>query len=362
MREFWIKIGTQLKQKEKKKLIKGTMNFCTAYVVDPADVKIARQFGAKTIVSTQNGDIMLFKSIEKALTTTVNKRKCIITNIKSGKDEEKIIKAVEALVDYIIVKCENWKIIPLENLIASAYGKSKLLAFVSNQEEAKLALEVLEVGVDGVLIEIQEIQEIKKIYQASENVMSRVEEREKTQKIPLVLARITEIRQLSSGARTCIDTCELMKEGEGMLIGCSSSGLFLIQAETLENPFVATRPFRVNAGSIAQYLLTPEGKTRYLSELRIGDEVLIVERDGKKRKSNICRTKIEWRPLLLVEAEYNNKKIKTIVQNAETIRFVAKEGSKSVKELVKGDEVVVRIQEGGRHFGRLIKEERVIER
>ena len=125
---------------------------------------------------------------------------------------------------------------------------------------------------------------------------------------------------------------------------------------------MATRPFRVNAGSIAQYLLTHEEKTKYLSELRIGDEVLIVDRNGGSRKTNICRTKIEWRPLLLIEAEIDNKRFKTIVQNAETIRFVTKDGTKSVKDLVKGDETLVHIQEGGRHFGTLVKEERVIER
>jgi 3-dehydroquinate synthase II len=152
-----------------------------------------------------------------------------------------------------------------------------------------------------------------------------------------------------------------MREGEGMLVGCQSSGLFLIQAETAENPFVAPRPFRVNAGSTAQYLLASGGNTKYLSEIRAGDEVLIVDKEGRSRVTNICRTKIEWRPLMLIEAEHEGRTFKTIVQNAETIRLVTKEGSKSVKELSKGDIVLVHIQEGGRHFGKLVKEERVIE-
>jgi len=359
MREFWIRIDPMLPKEEKKELIKKTIGFCTAYVTDQVDENLARQFGAKTVVSPKNGDILLLKSIDEALGASVDKKRCILTNIQSSKDEEKIIKAVEASVNYIIAKCEDWKIIPLENLIASTYGKSKLLTSVSNTQEAMLALEVLEIGVDGVLVELSDLNEIKRIYDACKDVKSRVAER--AERIPVVLARITEIKPLRSGARICIDTCDLMKEGEGMLLGCQSSGLFLIQAETEENPFVAPRPFRVNAGSIAQYLLTQGGKTKYLSELRIGDEVLIVDRNGGNRVTNICRTKIEWRPLLLVEAEFNNKKFKTIVQNAETIRLVTKDGTKSVKELAKRDEVLVHIQEGGRHFGRLVKEESVIE-
>lgn len=362
MREFWVRIDSRLPRDKKEELIRKTAGFCTAYVTDQTDENLARQFGAKMVVSPKNGDVLLLQSIDEAIATGVGKRKCVLTSIRSSKDEEKIVKAIEASTDYIIAKCEDWKIIPLENLVASAYGKSKLLTSVSNAQEALLALEVLEIGVDGVLVELSDIDEIKRIYDACRDVKSRVDERGRAEKITLVPAKITEIRPLRSGARTCIDTCDLMREGEGMLIGCQSSGLFLIQAETEENPFVAPRPFRVNAGSIAQYLLAGQGMTRYLSELRIGDEVLIVDRNGENRTTNICRTKIEWRPLLLIEAEFDNKRFKTIVQNAETIRLVTGDGTKSVKELARGDEVLVHVQGGGRHFGRLVKEERVIER
>jgi len=362
MREFWIRIDSQLPKEEKEKLVKKTLKLCTAYVVDPVDEDLTRSFGAKTVVSPINGDVILLKSIDEAFTPNTGKKRCILANIRSAKDEEKIAEAIEASVEYIVAKCGEWKIIPLENLIASAYGRSKLLVSVSNVEEAMLALEILEIGVDGVLVELSDIDEIERIYETCKNVKSRTAEREKMDKIPLVQAKITEIKPLRSGARTCIDTCDLMKEGEGMLIGCQSSGLFLIQAETEENPFVAPRPFRVNAGSVAQYLLTQGEKTKYLSELKTGDEVLIVDREGRSRVANVCRTKIEWRPLLLVEAEVNNKRFKTIVQNAETIRLVTKGGTKSVKELAKGDEVLIHVQEGGRHFGKLVKEERVIER
>jgi 3-dehydroquinate synthase II len=362
MREIWIKIDVNLPRELKEKLVKETRDFCTVYIVDPADENLARKSGAKTLASTKNGDITLLESIKKVSGAKTDKKKCIQTVISSGKDEKKIAKAAEAGIDYIIAKCENWKIIPLENLIASTRGKSKLFTSVSNAEEAKLALEILEMGVDGILVELSDVNEIKRIYEAFKQVKSRAAEIEEMEKLPLHEAKITQITPLRSGARTCIDTCDLMSEGEGMLIGCQSSGLFLIQAETAENPFVAPRPFRVNAGSIAQYTLATGGATKYLSELKIGDEILIVDREGRSRVTNICRTKIEWRPLLLIEAGCENKTFKVILQNAETIRLVTKNGSKSVKELAKGDTVLVHIQEGGRHFGKLVKEERVIEK
>ena len=67
-----------------------------------------------------------------------------------------IVKAADAAIDYISIKCLDWKIIPLENLIAKIYGKSKLLAWISSAQEAKLALEVLEIGVDGVIAELSD--------------------------------------------------------------------------------------------------------------------------------------------------------------------------------------------------------------
>ena len=56
------------------------------------------------------------------------------------------------------------------------------------------------------------------------------------------------------GDRVCVDTCANMGLGEGMLVGNSSGGLFLVHAESLENPYVAPRPFRVNAGPVHAYI------------------------------------------------------------------------------------------------------------
>ncbi len=242
------------------------------------------------------------------------------------------------------------------------HGKTKLLAVALSVQEAKTALETLEIGVDGIVAYQTNVNEIIKISEVIKETKTRTDEEESIKTISLLPARVTEIKPLSSGARVCIDTCDLMREGEGLLVGCQSNGLFLVEAEVHETPFVAPRPFRVNAGSISLYVLAPDGKTRYLSELKAGDEVLIIDRNGRPRTTNIGRVKIEWRPLLMIEAECQGKTVKTILQNAETIRVVTEKGSKSVKDMKAGDTIMVRFEEGGRHFGTLVKEEKVIER
>jgi 3-dehydroquinate synthase II len=182
-------------------------------------------------------------------------------------------------------------------------------------------------------------------------------------RVKLVKARISTVKQIGIGARVCVDTCDLMSPGEGILVGVQSAGLFLVEAEVSENPYVASRPFRVNAGSLPLYTLATLQSTRYLSELKSGDEVLIVDRTGNVRTTNVGRAKIEFRPLILVEAETDGKRLKAILQNAETIRLVTPNGSKPVTELKENDEVMVHIAApGGRHFGVSVPEETVIER
>jgi len=174
---------------------------------------------------------------------------------------------------------------------------------------------------------------------------------------PLVRGIVTSIRPLGLGDRVCVDTCSLLRTGEGMLVGNSAAGLFLVHAETLESGYVPARPFRVNAGAVHAYIYLPDGTTKYLSELRAGDEVLAVDSEGRPRAVIVGRLKVERRPLVLVEAEVEGQRFSTIVQNAETIRFVTPDGGAvSVAELKAGDEVLLRREEGGRHFGMRMQE------
>jgi 3-dehydroquinate synthase II len=142
-----------------------------------------------------------------------------------------------------------------------------------------------------------------------------------------------------------------------MLVGNSSGGLFLVHAESLENPYVAPRPFRVNAGPVHAYIRVTPDKTRYLGELAAGDEVLVVDYQGRTRPAVVGRVKVERRPLMLVAAEVGSREITTILQNAETIRLTRPNGEAvSIVTLQPGDEVLVALEETGRHFGHKIQE------
>jgi 3-dehydroquinate synthase II len=258
--------------------------------------------------------------------------------IKSKEDEERAGKYPPNVK--VVVETTDWTIIPLENLIAQ---REELYAVVKNEEEAKTAIKILEKGVKGVVLKSKDINVIKKVGKVLE---------EEEENLPLVVVKITRILPLGLGDRVCVDTTSLLSRGEGMLVGNSSGGMFLVHAETEENPYVASRPFRVNAGAVHMYIRVPSNKTKYLCELKAGDEVMVYDYKGRGRVAYVGRAKVERRPMLLVEGKADNKKISAVLQNAETIRLTRPDGTPiSVAELKEGDEVLGYIESEGRHFG-----------
>lgn len=273
--------------------------------------------------------------------------------IQNKKYEEFALELGKAC-DYLIAIGTDWKVIPLENLIAGLQKLDvQIIAGVRDAEETKLALETLEHGSDGILLDTDDISEIKKVI--------GIRDKAGMENVPLVKARVTKVKQVGMGDRVCVDTASLMVPGEGMLTGSQSNGLFLVHSESEESPYVAARPFRVNAGAVHAYIRVGE-KTRYLSELCAGDDVLVVNSVGETRPAVVGRVKIERRPLMLVEAEIEGTKIKTLLQNAETIKLVGADGKPvPVTALKEGDEVMVYFEAAARHFGIKI-EETIIEK
>ncbi len=346
MKELWVEIASNALPSEKNKLQKLAADNADFLLEDTQAHNLSSKEEITILNSLDKNAIKRLKSEDKKVALKIS--------IKGKEDENSAAKAAELSVDYIILNCLDWRVIPLENLIARTRGKSKLIAEVPNAEDARLVLETLELGTDGVLLQASDADELMEAIAVVKKQAPEIE---------LVQAKVTAVKQIGTGARVCVDTCDLMALGEGMLVGVQAAGFFLVEAEVYENPYVQSRPFRVNAGSLSMYTLASLQKTRYLSELKAGDEVLIVNREGKTRPASVGRVKIEIRPLILVEAEVEGKEIKTILQNAETIRLVTAKGSKPVTELKAGDEVLAHVTtSAGRHFGVAVPDETVIER
>ena len=134
--------------------------------------------------------------------------------------------------------------------------------------------------------------------------------------------KILEVRDAGIGERVCIDTASILEMGEGVLVGSRSNFLFLIHNESQGSSFTSPRPFRVNAGAVYCYTLVPGKKTKYLSEIESGSEVLVIGKGGRVRIVTVGRSKIETRPLTLIVGESDGQKGTVILQNAETIQLI----------------------------------------
>jgi 3-dehydroquinate synthase II len=305
----------------------------------------AIESGADAIVADRAGDVKRLGRITTVapdgdLVFGKDVIECTITD-KASENEA----AVKGKTRIVIVTTSDWTVIPLENLVAQS---DRIVAAVKDAHEAELALHVLEKGVWGILLKTADPSVVKAVAALIKSQAGTVS---------LVPFTVTNIHPVGMGDRVCVDTCSMLADGDGMLMGNTSSAMLLVHAETLENPYVAPRPFRVNAGAVHAYILLPDGKTAYLSDLSIGGQVLVADNRGTARSAIVGRTKIERRPLLLVEAEAGGAKASLILQNAETIRLVAPDGSAiSVVNLAAGDKILGCSLEGGRHFGMPVKE------
>ncbi len=331
MKRLWVNVVPYRKEIAIAALESGA----EAVVLPDGESATVRQFGKIKTVET-SGDIKPGADVE-------------FIDL-SGKADEDRAAAVPG--DRIVVlKMLDWTIIPIENLLARR-GKN-ILVQVANSEQARLMVEILEKGVDGVLLDTTDVNEIKKTAEIIHGVSERV---------ALVEATITAAKQLGMGDRACLDTCTQMDLGEGMLVGNTATGFFLVHSESIDNPYVASRPFRVNAGAVHAYTLTTGGKTKYLADLKAGDEVMLVDFEGRTQTAYLGRNKIERRPMMLIEAQAEGFPIGLVLQNAETIRLVDPQGNAiAVTSLKPGDKVLAHITQGGRHFGMKV-EESLIER
>lgn len=317
--------------------------------VDPSSIK-GFKAGMATIHTSQSANYVIVDKPTKIKGKKVGMKFKVLSNA----DIEKILHFAKTGLDFVIVEVKDWKIIPLENIIAKLHKlHTKIFAVANTPEEVRKMFSILEIGVDGVIFSTGSVNEAKEalVYLGTKNFELRS-------------AKIFEIKEVGNGERVCVDTASMLGRGEGMLIGSRSNFLFLVHNESVGSSFTSPRPFRVNAGAVHCYTLSPDGTTKYLSELETGSEVLVIDSHGKARRATVGRSKIESRPMLMIKAQVGDEIGGIIAQNAETIRFVRPNGHLvSVTHLKKGDAVLVHAKPAtGRHFGMEVDDEYIMEK
>src|SRR3974377_567414 len=294
MKQLWVKVDPY----EKKLVTTALESGADAVWVPTGRAAEVKSLGLIRVVAP-DGDLVPGQDIHEITVTGQDQEAEVVRLAKSGP---------------VVVRTPDWTVIPLENLVAQC---DNLFVEVSDQDAARTFLGVLEKGVEGLVVG----RPVPSVIKAIARLV-----KEASPPLPLEVARITALRPLGMGDRVCVDTCSNLGLGEGMLVGNASNSLFLVHAESLENPYVSPRPFRVNAGPVHAYIRVPGNRTKYLGELTAGDEVLVVGHDGRSRPAVVGRAKVESRPLMLIAAEAGGREGTTILQNAETIRLTQPNG------------------------------------
>lgn len=274
--------------------------------------------------------------------------------VSSNRDIDAAVAEAERGLDFVVVEARDWKIIPLENIVARLHrARAAVFTTAGTPADVRKAFSILDVGLDGVVFATSSVADV----QSAVSYMG-------SRSFGLSEATITEVGEAGDGERVCVDTASMLGAGEGMLVGSRSNFYFLVHNESIASSFTAARPFRVNAGAVHAYTPGADGRTRYLSEVEGGTEVLVVDSSGAARRATVGRAKIERRPMLMVKASAGGEVGGIIIQDAETVRLVRPGGKAvSVTDLKAGDRVLVHTRPAaGRHFGTEVAGEYILEK
>lgn len=240
--------------------------------------------------------------------------------------------------------------IPLEIVIAAAENSGgRTITVVDDIQDAEIVKLVLEHGSDGLLLAPTGPDDVATLAGVVEDRPGHLD---------LVELTVSSVEHIGMGERACIDTCSLLELDEGCLIGSFATGMFLSCSETHPLPYMPTRPFRWNAGAVHSYVLTPDNRTRYVSELRAGQPILAVRTDGSVRELRIGRVKIERRPLISINATTpGGATINVIAQDDWHVRLLGPGMTvNNVTELRPGDRLLGYVPTASRHVGLPITE------
>ncbi|MET1075920.1 MAG: 3-dehydroquinate synthase II [Umezawaea sp.] len=235
--------------------------------------------------------------------------------------------------------------IPLEIVIAAAdRAEGELICVCADLEEVGIVLDVLEHGSDGVMLAPRTADDVFGVQRLMEAT---------TPPLELTTLTVESVVHSGLGDRVCVDTCSHFEEDEGILVGSFSTGFVLCCSETHPLPYMPTRPFRVNAGALHSYVMGPDNRTNYLSELRSGGSVLAVNAEGRTRRVVVGRAKLESRPLLTITAHSpEGVQVSLIVQDDWHVRVLGPGGKVlNVTELESGHELLGYIATDQRHVG-----------
>ncbi|CAE7261062.1 aroB' [Symbiodinium microadriaticum] len=138
----------------------------------------------------------------------------------------------------------------------------------------------------------------------------------------LKLVTVESVEVVSGEAdRVYLDMISMLQFGEGALVGSTAKALCFIHADS------GGRAFRINAGPVHAYVALPDGRTKYLSDVEAGDQILMVDlgRGGggapASRSVNVGRCQVERRQVARIRLHFDGEHSQLFLEWIDTVRL-----------------------------------------
>ena len=121
----------------------------------------------KTIFNSKDADYMIVESEQRldqinSKNLTTGTKTGVYKKVTSNQDIDEMKRLIDKFhLSFVIIDLDDWRIIPLENVIASLQNTgTEIFAVAKSIEEVETLFTVLELGVDGVLMSTNSEEEI----------------------------------------------------------------------------------------------------------------------------------------------------------------------------------------------------------
>ena len=140
---IWVRADRGSTYEERKSIVTAALEAGLTDVIVRDDDDALRRLGRFNALTVRGDEVL---AGDRAVAR--------IVTISSPEDLDNVygMRGVERLV----ISSRDWKVIPLENLIAAFQGSgTALMAEASGAEEARLFLETMEMGADGIVVDAE---------------------------------------------------------------------------------------------------------------------------------------------------------------------------------------------------------------
>ena len=130
--------------------------------IDPENVGGSSKF--QTIFESPAADMIVCRTFDEMKSAKrTGKPFGYFKKVLGNVDVSEIEKASQAGASFVIVEASDWKIIPLENIIAKLHrSKTRVYTTAASAKEVSTMFSVLELGVDGVILATDSAEEVEK--------------------------------------------------------------------------------------------------------------------------------------------------------------------------------------------------------